>query len=172
MLFPNDQGAYNASVNFSEYLMLRFKSLFSLWTLYKPYLLYMVQIRQALQISKACSTNVLESAFATYKRIHPGCADADALRRILKWTVPEKVSGSPTYHRQQLADLLCRVEAWGMPTFFLTLTADECSELRWEEISDLEQWLHMIDPHLGWQDAPVECARLFVARCKAFMRDH
>ena len=54
LLFPNDQGTYNASVSFAENLMLRFKSLFSLWTLYKPHLLYMVQMRQALQISKSC----------------------------------------------------------------------------------------------------------------------
>ena len=59
-----------------------------------------------------------------------------------------------------------------MPTFFLTLTADECSELRWEEIGDLEAFLQKIDNSMSWQDAPVECARLFVARCRAFIRDH
>ena len=172
MLFPHNQGTFNTSISFAEYLMLRFKSLFSLWTLYKPYLLFMVQIRQALQIAQSCSMNCLESALASYRRTHPGCSDEDALRHCLTWTLPGKVCGSPTYHRQQLADLLVRVETWGMPSFFLTLTADECSQLRWTQFAHLEEFLHHIDSDLTWQDAPVECARHFVARCRAFLRDH
>ena len=59
-----------------------------------------------------------------------------------------------------------------MPSFFLTLTADEASETRWPGFNDLECFWHKFSEDMTWQDAPVECTRLSISRCKAFLRDH
>jgi hypothetical protein len=64
------------------------------------------------------------------------------------------------------------VDAWGMPTFFLTLTADEISSMRWKEIDDVEKILRNIIGNLNWKDAPVKCAALFHAKVQAFMKDY
>ncbi len=37
-----------------------------------------------------------------------------------------------------LQDLLAMVDRYGMPTLFLTLTADEVSTTRWQEVDDIE----------------------------------
>lgn len=92
----------------------------------------------------------------------------------MKYHVPRSIAGSPAWHRSNLQDLLCCVRAWGMPHFFLTLTADECSNLRWSEIDHLEDVLgrfDSMDKTMSWQDAPVECARHFVHRTKKFMQE-
>jgi hypothetical protein len=44
----------------------------------------------------------------------------------------------PQWHHTQLKELLVMVENFGMPHFFLTLTFDETSNLRWKEIEDIE----------------------------------
>jgi hypothetical protein len=64
------------------------------------------------------------------------------------------------------------VEAWGLPSFFLNLTADEVSETRWREIDDMEKILKRLNRTFTWQDAPIECAALFHARIQAFMKEH
>jgi hypothetical protein len=51
-LFPNGTGAYqhtsNAIESLAAYLMFRMKCFFSPWTLFKPYLLMMFQVRQVV----------------------------------------------------------------------------------------------------------------------------
>ena len=42
--------------------------------------------------------------------------------------------------------------------FFLTLTANEASSLRWVEITHIEYMVQKIDPSLTWNDCPVKCA--------------
>ena len=53
-----------------------------------------------------------------------------------------------------------------MHDFFLTLTADEASSLRWEEITHIKHIVQKIDASLIWMDCPVECATLFHVRLK------
>jgi hypothetical protein len=57
----------------------------------------------------------------------------------------------------------------GMPSAFLTLTADEVSPTRWDEVDDLEEFLEKFGRGLEWHDAPVENARLFHLRVTEFL---
>jgi ATP-dependent DNA helicase PIF1 len=60
----------------------------------------------------------------------------DALRHVAKYKVPDDVTGSPSWHRKQFNDLLAMVRKFGMPSFFLTLTAADKapSGLQWQEV--------------------------------------
>jgi hypothetical protein len=86
--------------------------------------------------------------------------------------MPGSLPNSPEWHRNQLLDLLAMVDAWGLPSIFLTLTADEVSKIRWQEIDHLEKILKTLNKTFTWQDAPVECAAFFHARVQAFMKEH
>ena len=59
-LFPHGHGAYDGRTTLSEYLIYRITTLFSPFTLYKPYLLYMHDIRQSVQFLKEVSQQCLE----------------------------------------------------------------------------------------------------------------
>ncbi len=48
---------------------------------------------------------------------------------------------TPSWHRRNLQDLLALVDRWGLPTHFLTLTADEFSPTHWEEVDSLQDML-------------------------------
>jgi hypothetical protein len=61
------------------------------------------------------------------------------------------------------------VENFGMPHFFLTLTSDETSNLRWKEIEDIENLAMFFNNTFSWKDCPVECVVLFCVRLQAFM---
>ena len=55
-----------------------------------------------------------------------------------------------------------------MLDFFLTLTANEASSLRWVEITHIKYMVQKIDPSLTWNDCPVKCAILFHGRLNFF----
>ena len=94
------------------------------------------------------------------------------MQHVLKHTVPSTVPGSPAWFRQQLQNLLAMVDAWGLPSFFLTLTADEHSALKWSEISDMEQLLKSFCNSYSFENAPVECSAHFLKRIQDFLREH
>jgi hypothetical protein len=73
------------------------------------------------------------------------------MRNVVKYTVPISLPGSPSWHRKQLNDLLFLVQEWGMPHLFLTLTADEASEMRWTEVNDLEAHLNKFCSSFTWE---------------------
>jgi hypothetical protein len=171
-LFPHGTGLFAAPlINYCNYLRFRMKQGFTLWTLYKPFLLVMFQIRQAHILANKCSSVFLEADLVKYRAKHPNCTDDEALKHLLRYSVPPDVAGSPAWHSRNLKDLLHMVSEFGMPSFFLTLTADEASPLKWDEIHDLEHFLHRFNASFTYKDAPVECTRHFVARVQAFMRD-
>eukprot|EP00882_Tetradesmus_deserticola_P019598 GHRQ01021105.1.p2 GENE.GHRQ01021105.1~~GHRQ01021105.1.p2 ORF type:complete len:123 (-),score=32.31 GHRQ01021105.1:627-974(-) len=82
--------------------------------------------------------------------------------------------GSPAYHRGKLQDLLAMVNRHGIPSLFLTLTADEMTSLRWPEVAQLEALAQEFTglQDLTWKDLPVEMARLFTDRVETFMARH
>ncbi len=59
----------------------------------------------------------------------------------------------------------------GIPHLFLTVTADEVSELKWESVRDMEAIIQSILRGSTFQDAPVECTRLFHARFMRFFKE-
>jgi hypothetical protein len=68
--------------------------------------------------------------------------------------------------------LLAKVHAWNLPHFFLTLTCDEVTKLRWDEYDTLDDFMSNFNEDASWKDCPVECARLFHDRVTAFMKEH
>ena len=170
-LFPHGDGAFDGRTTLNTYLRMRMLQAFSVFTLFKPYLLLMFQIRQAVMLHNNVKSMVLSRSLVDFKSRNPLATDAQAMANAIKWNVPSSMPGTPAYHRHQLQDLLCRVDTWGLPDFFLTLTADEVSECRFEEINELDDFMRRFGASLNWEDAPVECSRLFLARYKAFMND-
>jgi len=59
------------------------------------------------------------------------------------------------------------VENFGMPHFFLTLTSNETSNLRWKEIEDIENLAMFFNNTFSWKDCLVECVALFCTRLQA-----
>jgi hypothetical protein len=72
----------------------------------------------------------------------------------------------PQWHHIQFKKLLVMVENFGMPHFFLTLTFDETSNLKWKEI---ENFAMFFNNKFSWKDCLVEFVALFCARLQAFM---
>ena len=77
-LFPKGTGAFNkiGTDTLSLYLHRRIACLFSPWTLHKPYLLIMFQLRQAVVTVNSISEKALESDMAYYAKKHPNCTES------------------------------------------------------------------------------------------------
>ena len=132
----------------------------------------MYDIRQSVQLLKEISQTCLDREIKQTKQTHPNMNDAEVLQHVTKYNLPSSIEGSPRWHKFQLQDLLAMVEKFGMLDFFLTLTVDEASSLRWKEITHMEHMVQKIDASLTWKDCPVECAILFYARLKKFMHSY
>ena len=124
--FPQGHGAYQEG-QFAEYLRYRMSCGFSLFTLHKPYLMIMFLIRQCNLLHGACGENMLERDMKAYRKAHPGCEEEEVVRNALKYSVPNKIPGTPGWHYQALQDLLAMVQLNGMPQLFWTCTMDEVS---------------------------------------------
>jgi hypothetical protein len=171
-LFPHGRGQYRQHGKRgwqSGYYKMRFSALFSVFTLSPTYLAVCTVQKYCREVVQNTREATVHAAIRKYKKDNPGAADADAIKHVLKHTVPASVFGSPQYWRSNLLDLLQLVQEWGMPHFFLTLTADECSELRWAEINDLTELLHRFNNSYTFENAPVECTHHFVRRLNDFM---
>ncbi len=81
---------------------------------------------------------ILERSIQQHLQDSPGASDAEVIRHVLKHSLPPTMPGTPAWHRRHLQDLQCMVDRWGMPSFFLTLTADELSDTRWPEVKSLD----------------------------------
>jgi hypothetical protein len=175
-LFPNGKGWNNGkvkSMSMTNYLNMRVFQLFSPFTLINVYVMIMFQLFQACKLTSRVKETMLERSLHRYVKENPDRTYNDAMKDVVKRLVPAKLVGSSQYHRQALQDLLAIRDVFGMPALFLTLTTDETSEFRWEEIDDLEKFMERFEnaPNT-WKKAPVECARLFHDRTTAFMKDY
>ena len=70
-LFPSGNGAYDGEISLQEYLRYRMTCLFSPFTLYKPYLLLMYDVRQALMLINATKHMCLEKDYQAFKVKNP-----------------------------------------------------------------------------------------------------
>lgn len=169
-LFPHGIGFFRLMMkSLCDYLHMRMSALFSIFTLYKPYVLLMYQLRQATQLAASCSDATLSKWMVALRKKSPDATQEELLAQIIKFKLPKNIPGTPSWHRSKLNDLLALVDRYGLPSFFLTLTADECTSMKWEEINDLEAFLKRFNASYSWQDAPVECAKLFVTKVQKFM---
>ena len=94
------------------------------------------------------------------------------MQHVLKHNAPSTVPGSPAWFRRELQNLLAMVDTWGLPSFFLTLTADEHSPLKWTETTDMEQLLKSFCNSCSFENAPVECSAHFLKRIQDFLCEH
>ena len=145
--------------------------MFTPFTLYKLYLLYMYDVRQSLQFLKETSKTCLDKKIKQVKQQYLHMTEHDVLQHIINYNLPSSIQGTPRWHRSHLQDLKAMVEQFGMPHFFLTLTADETSSLRLKEVIHIEDIAKTMDPSMSWKDCPVECATLFHTRVQKFMYD-
>lgn len=93
--------------------------------------------------------------------------------------IPKSVQYSPSWWRHKLNDLTAITKEKGLPHYFLTLTVDNTSELKWEEYKSMENILENLNEHqrtrrkkfrkLGIADAQPEAAALFHHRVTNFM---
>lgn len=103
-----------------------------------------------------------------YTTEHPHATQQQIMQHVLQHTVP----GSPAWFRQQLQNLLAMDDAWGLPSFFLPLTADEHSPLKWAEMTDMEQLLKSFCNSYSFENAPVECSVHFLKHIQDFLLEH
>ena len=155
-LFPHGHRAYDGRTTLSEYLKYRMTTLFSPFTLYTPYLLYMYDIRQSVQFLKEVFQQCLEKDIKQTQHAHSHMNEAEVLQHVTKYSLPPYIEGTPRWHKSQLKDLLTMVDKFGMHDMFLTLTADEASYLRWEDVANIEQIVQQIDKSMTWKDCHVE----------------
>ncbi|MCO5579219.1 hypothetical protein L7F22_033073 [Adiantum nelumboides] len=140
-LFPHGHGHYNGEVGFSEYIKMRIGTLFSIYTLYKPYLLMMYQLKQAIMIANSTNNTMLQRDIDAYKKKNKGASFHDAIWNIVRYKLPSTMPGTPPWHCKNLKHLIAMVDMWGLPDFFLTFTADEVSVTRSNEIEVIETTL-------------------------------
>lgn len=160
-LFPFGHGNYKGEVGFSDYIRMRIGMLFSVYTLYKPYLLLMYQLKQAIMIENTTDSTMLQRDKDAFKRNNKTTSDLDAMRNIARYNLPTSMPGTPAWHQKNLKDLIAIVDMWGLPDLFLTFTTDEVTETRWEEITTIENIAREFNQNFTWIDCPVECAVLF-----------
>ena len=94
-LFPHGNRAYDGRTTLSKYLKYRMSTLFSPFTLYKPYLLYMYDIRQSVQFLKKNSHTCLDREIKQTKQTHPNINDAKILQHVTKYSLSSSIEGSP-----------------------------------------------------------------------------
>lgn len=73
-LFPSGVGHFTGG-SLPAYLRYRTQCFFSVWTLYKPYLLLMYQVRQCVLVASKCTTMMLESCRSKYLKRNPEASD-------------------------------------------------------------------------------------------------
>ena len=171
-LFPSGNGAYDGKISLQEYLRYRMTCLFSPFTLYKPYLLLMYDVRQALMLINATKHMCLEKDYQAFKVKNPTMSNGQIISQIVKYKLPETLTGSSSWHRNHLNDLMAFVDMYGLPHLFVTLTCDKTSELRWTDIVDLEKIIKKLGQSFSWKDCPVEYTHLFHTRVKEFLADY
>jgi len=168
-LFPHGCAAYDGIGSLLPYLKQRMSTLFFIFTLYPPYLLLMYQVQQAIQLLKATKHLCLERDVQRLKHQHPQWSKIDVFKNIMKFKLPPSIPLMPQWHHTQFKELLVMVENFGMLHFFLILTFDETSNLRWKEIEDIENLAMFFNNTFSWKDYLVECVALFCTSLQAFM---
>jgi serine/threonine-protein kinase RIO1 len=85
--------------------------LFSPFVLYEPYLLFMYDLRQSIQILQHSSKTCLEKDVKNIKLQNPTMSEVDIVNHIVKFHFPSKLQGSPKWHKSNLQDLLTMVHS-------------------------------------------------------------
>ena len=175
--FPQGRGFWNGCMKLSEYMKMRMDDLFGPFSRCSYYISGMYQIFTSVRLTLSSTEVIYERDIARYRREHETATLQDAIRHVLKHSVPSTVPGSSSWHSRNYQKLLAMIREYGHPSFFLTLTADEKenSSTRFEEVDVLE---HIMTSCYGdgcgssWTSLPTFCARLFHHRVWQHMDHH
>ena len=175
MIFPKGIGTRSSSNNqglhLSDYLRYRMKHMFSIFTMYKPYVPIMYMLLRSHQLLSSMKDRVLEDDIKRYKARHPNATDQEIYKHLYKNSIPSTIVGTPQYFRDELKDLYCKTAKSGMPHFLATWTTDEHSRTCFPEFAKLIEQVKEQCATYNWQDAPVECVRAFKVRFDAFFKE-
>ena len=80
----------------------------------------------------------LEKDIKQTQHAHPHMNEAEVVQHVTQYSLPSSIEGTLRWHKSQQKDLLAMVDKFGMPNMFFTLTTDEASFLRWEDVADIE----------------------------------
>jgi hypothetical protein len=170
-LFPDIKGHFQRAKNFTldNYCKERFQQFFTAHTLYIPYVLEMYQWKLARQLQDGVKWVNVKRRLDEARKTNPALTQHEHFNRETSHAVPASVPGSPSFFRDGLHELLSIVDTHGMPSAFLTLTMDDASNMRWQEVHDLETHLNRFNAAFTATDAPVECSALFHRKLQDFL---
>lgn len=172
-LFPHGAKFWTPSYGrFCDYLQYRLSMHFSPFTLCKPYLLMMYQIRQLQRIVSCTKEICYEKEVHYYQRNHPEADYETAIKHVVVHKLPTDIPGIPGWHKSKLEDLKAICGTKGLPYAFLTLTSDEASPTRWSEVDVLEAILRTYNNDFKWHDAPCEHAQVFLDKLNWFLNTY
>jgi hypothetical protein len=126
---------------------------------------------QAHQISCKASDFVLRRHLE-HRMTNYGDTQDEALQHCAKYMVSGSLYGTPSWYRRWYYDMRCMFNSLGIPTIFLTLTADEVSDTRFPEIDQLDATLRQVMPldpgyampwRVGASAVPLLCLPLMMA---------
>ncbi len=140
-LFPTGCGPATSDIQLATYCKLRVSQFFSGFTLFKPYSLFMYSLLMMQRGISALRFAHIERRAESFRRRNPHAPEAEMTRHLLKNCLPPTLEQSPKWWSQQLADLKAVVRARGLPTLFVTFTADEFSSTCFPEYEKLKVFL-------------------------------
>jgi hypothetical protein len=79
--------------------------LFSSFTIYKPYLLFMCDLCQSSQILQHTSKTCLQKDMKNIKLQNPTMLEVDIINHIVNFPLPLKLKGSMKWQKSHLQDL-------------------------------------------------------------------
>lgn len=127
------------SKEFNHYAALRLGGFLSPYTLLATYPLHLFLAKQSMGWTPD-RVAVLDQQASKIRKENPDLEEEELQKRLLKRHLPAEVYGAPQYFKKKLEDLKAMVNAHGLPTFFVTFTADEVSpDSKWHEVTSLEQ---------------------------------
>lgn len=144
-LFPDGEGYMDGSMQLHWYCQMRMRQAFSAFTLYKPYLLLMYGLLCMHRCVTAMKQMRVKDEIIRQRTRDPSIDSVRLTRRLLKDTIPVTLKYSPQWWGRQHADLKAVVRRRGLPSFFLTLTADEFSATRFPEMEAMDSLLQDLD---------------------------
>jgi len=83
--FPRGEGAYDGRISLHDYLKYRMSMLFSPFALFKPYLLFMYDLCQSIQILQHSSKTCLEKDVKNINLQNPTMLEVDIINHITKF---------------------------------------------------------------------------------------
>jgi len=188
-LFPESNGYFDPMqssknktylADFQNYMKRRMSTLFSPFTMVQEYILMMYQILRVMLCTTSGQKYMLKKAYDKRLKKYPNESEHDRIQNLVTYVMPKSVWYSPSWWRHKLNDLTAITKEMGLPHYFLTLTVDNSSELRWDEYNAMQSILNDMNasffgaqpkkkPHLELANAQAEAAMLFHHRVVNFM---